>query len=71
MIKMILVFSECEHDGDLQNYLTDVNDCDAHVLESKINYEAEIATVLIEIGDKKEFLDKFRLTDAYSFSQYG
>lgn len=63
-------FTECEHMGDLDNYLHDLCESGATIVDYDINEEAEAGHVTIEImGTKKrEFLTKFAATDSCCFS---
>jgi len=65
-MKAVLYFSECEHNGDLDEYLSDIRNCGGKILDSKINYEAETAKVEIEIDET--FAEKFRNTRACGYS---
>ncbi len=44
-----LSFTECEHEGDLENYLGDLRESGAKIADSDINYEAEVGHVTIEV----------------------
>ena len=65
MREVNIQFYECEHDGDLQNYIEDIEQSGGEVLDSSLNYEAEVGSVKVKIDDT--FLDKFKETDAYQF----
>lgn len=65
-MKTTIYFSECEHDGDLDNYKTDIVNSGGIVISSKINSEAETAAVEVEF--QSGFSDKFRETDSFQFS---
>jgi hypothetical protein len=67
MTQETLIFSECEHEGDLDNYLSDINKSGGRVLQSEINYDSEEATVVIEY-EEDDFLEKFINTNAFQFS---
>jgi hypothetical protein len=60
-----LEFYECEHNGDLDNYIEDIESCGGCVINSSINLEAEIGYVMIE--HSPDFWDKFKETDAFNF----
>jgi hypothetical protein len=60
-------FYECEHQGDLDNYIEDILESGGEVVTSEINYEAEIGFVRIEVLDKKDFVEKFSQTESYDF----
>lgn len=62
-----LTFSECEHDGDLDNYKGDIISSGGKIVDSGVNHEEETGWVKVEIEDKDAFLAKFRETDAYGF----
>ena len=66
-MKMNLSFYECEHEGDLEQYIEDVTACGGTVVDSEINDEAEVGHVTVEVEDRKAFDVKFKETDAYQF----
>lgn len=68
-MKKTLIFSECEHEGDLRNYEDDLRDSGATIISSECNYEAETGTIEIEIDDKdyKSFVEKFNETDSNGY----
>jgi hypothetical protein len=61
----ILTFYECEHDGDLNNYLDDIVDCGGEILNKSIDYDSEMGIVQIKIDDL--FWSKFKKTESYEF----
>lgn len=67
-MKVTLHFHECEHQGDLDNYLNDLMDSSATILTSEINYDEETAKVEVEVDAYGIFLNIFEDTDAYEFS---
>ena len=67
MTQETLIFSECEHEGDLDHYIDDITKSGGKVLMSKINYDTESAEVVVEY-EEDEFLEKFINTNAFQFS---
>lgn len=67
MKKGRIYFVECEHEGDLNNYLHDIFDCGGIYVSSELNYDAEIAEVSIEVDNIPEFLKKYNETEASDF----
>lgn len=65
-MKATLYFYECEHNGDLDEYISDIVKSGGKILDKKINYEAETARVDVEIDET--FAEKFRTTRAFGFS---
>ena len=68
--KWNIVFGECEHGGDLDNYASELSDCGAEVLESRmISEDDETGKVLVALAKegKREFLDKLRASDVIGF----
>ena len=61
-MKGVLYFSECEHNGDLDEYISDIVNCGGKILSKEINYEAERGKVEVEFDET--FADKFRKTRA-------
>jgi len=65
----VLRFSECEHDGDLDNYKNDIINSGGKIVDSGIFYEEETGWVKVEIDTNgyNDFMTKFKQTDAYGF----
>jgi hypothetical protein len=55
-----------EHNGDLDNIISDIQVSGGTVIDKKINYDAETAVVDIEFNSL--FAGKFRETDSFQFS---
>lgn len=66
--EMTVYFHECEHEGDLNNYITDLREAGASILSSSCNSDAESGVVRIGVKDLASFLSKFKETDSYEFS---
>ena len=64
---LTISFYECEHDGDLEDYVDDVVESGGKIVSSEINEEAEIGRVTVEVEDREAFFEKFKKTDAYCF----
>jgi hypothetical protein len=62
-----LRFSECEHQGDLDNYKTDVQNSGGVILDSGVDSDNEEGWMKVSIEDKDAFMLKFKQTDAYGF----
>lgn len=73
MATRTIEFYECEHTGDLQDYISDLVTCGARILTSSVDSESETGSVTIEVADdkKKDFMEKFRKTDACELSNLG
>jgi len=67
-MKVTIYFHECEHQGDMQNYLGELMECNAKIVTDSLDYEAETGTIEIEVEHYGEFLGRFEDTDAYEFS---
>ena len=65
-MRTTIYFTECEHQGDLDNYLHDLRLCGATILSSSINSEAETARVEIEYPDS--FIESFKKSESFGFS---
>lgn len=61
-------FYECEHEGDLDRYLRDLNRCGARVQNSSINFDAETAEVIIQIPDFAAFKSEWQKTESADFA---
>jgi hypothetical protein len=67
MTQKTLIFLECEHEGDLDNYLDDIKKSGGKVLLSRIDNDEVIAEVVVEY-EEDEFMEKFINTNAFQFS---
>jgi hypothetical protein len=67
MDKITLSFYECEHEGDIQNYMEEIARCGAKIEDYHLDYEEEVGVVSIVVEDKKGFWKKFKETEAYGF----
>lgn len=63
-------FYECEHGGDLDNYLSDMRECGATIISSHVDYEDEIGYVIYEVDEDnmEDFINKFIETESYEFA---
>jgi len=64
-MKTQLSFYECEHYGDLDNYIDDVEQSGGTVTSSNINLEAETGT--IDVTHDEGFWDRFKETNSFEF----
>ena len=62
-------FYECEHEGDLEDYLHDMRKAGAIILGTGINYSAEIGVVRFRVKDDdyEAFHRLFKQTDSVDF----
>jgi len=67
MAKVRITFSECEHQGDLNNYADDVRESGGTILEESVNTDIEEGTILVEVEDKQTFVNKLSETDCWDF----
>jgi hypothetical protein len=67
-MRKTILFTECEHNGDLQNYIEDLEFSGADIILSEVNSSEEEGTVIIEITDFENFKGRFKLTDSYDFA---
>lgn len=63
-----ITFSECEHDDDLSNYTDDVRKSGGVIVAADLDFDTEEGFVTLDFPDKVKFLDAFRLTDSFQFS---
>ena len=61
-------FYECEHHGDLDDFVRELGQCGATVLESSLDEAAEEALVRIEVIDFPAFKAAWQATDAADFA---
>lgn len=60
-------FYECEHNGDMQNYISDMVSCGAKIINSVLDSDDETCTIYYSVEDKEDFIKKFIETDSYEF----
>ena len=63
-------FCECEHDGDLDNYLDDLRSAGAKVIGSSVDPEEEMGTVSVEFEDEQTFMKAWHKTESCGFSTF-
>ena len=56
-----ILFHECEHPGDLNNYIDDITSSGGDIISKEIYYDSETALVEISVENKNEFVTTFRL----------
>ena len=67
MVTLRLSFYECEHYGDMQNYISDMVNCGAKIINSELDTDDETCTIIYSVEDQEEFIKKFIETDSYEF----
>ena len=65
MRKIILNFYECEHHGDLENYVSDVTASGGVIESQEVDTVEEVGT--LEVSVPHDFWDRFKTTNAYEF----
>ena len=68
MKQMEIHFTECEHEGDFDQYASDLRNSGAQELSGSINYDTETCTICVSVEDEVLFLDKFEETESFDFS---
>jgi len=66
-VKIKVTFSECEHDGDMDNYADDIRACGGRIISTSVDSDAEEGTAIFEVDDKPAFVEKFKKTNAWEF----
>jgi len=66
-VKIKVSFCECEHDGDLDNYIGDIVSSGGKIVSSSVDSDEERGTVVFEVEDKPTFVEKFKKTNAWEF----
>ena len=69
--KFRLAFYECEHGGDMDNYIDDVAKAGGRVTDTSLNEDAETCYLTIEVADYAAFLEAFKKTDSFGLSNLG
>lgn len=67
MVTLRLSFYECEHNQDMQNYISDMVNCGAKIINSELDSDDETCTIIYSVEDQEEFIKKFIETDSYDF----
>lgn len=67
MVTLRLSFYECEHNEDMQNYISDMVNCGAKIINSELDTDDETCTIIYSVEDQEEFINKFIETDSYEF----
>jgi hypothetical protein len=67
MQKCNVIFTEVEHNEDLENYCVDIVKCGGVIKSRNINPDEEIGLVVFEVESRKEFLEKFKFTESFKF----
>ena len=62
-----LEFYECEHNGDLDNYTSDIRSCGGRIIQSRVDTDDEVGVVRFEVDDYPKFMEAFKETDAFQF----
>ena len=65
MKRIRLIFSDCEHGGDLETYERDVINSGGKIVNSYVDTDAEEGIVTAEVDDT--FKEKFIDTGSYDF----
>jgi hypothetical protein len=65
--RLRIPFTECEHDGDMDNYAGDIRACGGTIVRTSVDPDAEEGYAIVEVDDKDAFIAKFKQTDAYQF----
>jgi len=65
--EMKLAFSECEHQGDLDNYIADIIKCGGKIIKSEVIADEEEGWILFEVENKNSFWLKFHEVDSFAF----
>ena len=63
-----LRFEECEHEGDMSNYVEDLIKSGAKVKNKNLDYEEECCEIIVEIDDYEAFYKKFERTFSFAFT---
>ena len=67
MVTLRLSFYECEHNEDMQNYISDMVSCGAKINHSQLDSDDETCTIIYSVEDQEVFIRKFIETDSYEF----
>jgi hypothetical protein len=69
MKTITLRFSECEHQGDMDNYFGDILDAGGKPSWNsiEIDHDAEEGSIEVEVQDMEAFNTKLKETDCYDF----
>ena len=68
MSNFFFTFYECEHSGDLEDYISDIEKSGGKDVKAEADFEEEEAEVKFQVEDKEEFLEKFKKTESFNYS---
>lgn len=66
-MKITSEFSECEHEGDYENYAADLISCGAKIVSHEIDDDEESVRIIFEVEDLHSFKTQFAETDSFGF----
>jgi hypothetical protein len=70
-MKIHLTFSECEHQGDLDTYASDVCKAGGKIVSMRVDNDddccAETGHIVAEVENKEKFWTLFKQTDSFDF----
>lgn len=66
-MNITLIFSECEHHGDMDGYISDVVQSGGKIQNQKLDTRDETCQLEISIEDATLFWKKMRETDSFDF----
>lgn len=70
-VKKRILFYECEHSGDADNYIDDIVRCGGKIHRTRINEDEESCVIEVEVADWADFKKKFSRTESFGFSSLG
>lgn len=72
-MKVAIIFSECEHTGDMDMYYGDIQDAGGKPDWNSIviDHDAEMGSIEVEIDDMEAFVTNFMKTDSHGFATFG
>jgi len=63
----VLVFGECEHDGDLEQYVSDINKSGGNCSSMSVNADEEVGFITVDAPSEVDFWMEFKKTTSYGF----
>ena len=67
-INFLIIFSECEHNGDQMNYESDVIRSGANISSIESNYDEESCNMVCNTDDYESFIKEFEQTESFDFA---
>lgn len=62
-----LRFCECEHYGDMDEYVDYITECGGEVKRTELNTDTEECIITVEVKNKDRFIERLKKTEVFGF----